>query len=244
MIIYPAIDLRGGRCVRLVQGDFARETAFDADPAEAARRWAEAGAAWLHVVDLDGSVAGEPVNVAALRRIRDAVAIPIQLGGGLRRDDHLAAAFDLGMDRVVLGTAALRSPDLVERSVSRWGDRIAVALDARDGLLAAEGWLDQSDVPAVEVGRRLQAAGVRHFIFTDIGRDGTMTGPNLPALRSLLAALDADIIASGGVGELADVAALAQTGVAGAIIGRALYDGRLDLAAATAAARNHAERTA
>ncbi|MDP9370638.1 MAG: 1-(5-phosphoribosyl)-5-[(5-phosphoribosylamino)methylideneamino]imidazole-4-carboxamide isomerase [Chloroflexota bacterium] len=232
MIIYPAIDIRAGRCVRLVEGDFDRETAFDTDPADAARRWAGAGARWIHVVDLDGAVVGEPVNTDALLRIRHAVDVKIQLGGGLRMEEHLAAAFDHGVDRVVLGTAALRDPDLVACAVERWGDRIAVALDARDGKLAADGWLDQTDVPAAETALRLQSVGVRHFVFTDIRRDGTLSGPNLPALRDLVAALDAQVIASGGVGALDDIGRVAETGAAGVIVGRAIYDGRVDLAAA------------
>jgi len=237
MIVYPAIDVRGGRCVRLVEGDFARETAYDADPADAARRWADAGAGWLHVVDLDGAVVGEPVNVEAIVRIRAAVTIPIQLGGGLRMEEHLAAAFDHGVDRVVLGTAAIHDLALVSAAVARWGDAVAVALDARDGLLAARGWLEQTAAPATEVARRLAAAGVARFIFTDIARDGTLTGPNLPALRRMVAATDAEVIASGGVGTAADVEQVRETGVAGVVIGRALYDGRVDLETALAAAR-------
>ena len=236
MIVYPAIDIRGGRCVRLVEGDFARETAFDADPVDAAVRWAAAGADWLHVVDLDGSVAGYPVNLRTIRRIRAAVPLPIQLGGGLRDEDHLAAAFDLGIDRVVVGTAALRSRDLVDRAVARWGERIAIGLDARDGLLAAAGWIEQTDVSAIEAAQQYHATGVRHVIFTDIRRDGTLTGPNLPALCSVIEAFGSGVVASGGVGRLADVAAIKATGAAGVIIGRALYDGRVDLADAIATA--------
>ena len=237
MIVYPAIDIRAGRCVRLVEGDFARETAYDADPVDAARRWAAAGAEWLHVVDLDGAVVGEPVNTEAVRRIRAAVAIPIQLGGGLRLEEHLAAAFDHGIDRVVLGTAALRSPELVTCAVDRWSDRVAVALDTRDGLLAAEGWLDQTGALATEVALRLQAEGVRHFVLTDIARDGTLAGPNLDALRALVEVLDANVIASGGVSAIDDVARVAEVGAAGVIIGRALYDGRVDLPEAIEVAR-------
>ena len=236
MIVFPAIDIRGGRCVRLVEGDFARETTFDADPAEAARRWAAAGAEWLHVVDLDGAVVGEPVNIEAIARIRREVAIPIQLGGGLRLEDHLAAAFDRGVDRVILGTAALHSPELVASAVARWGERVAVALDARDGRLAAAGWLEQTDAAATEVARRLQATGIRRFVATDIARDGTLRGPNVDSLKELVGLLEAEVIASGGVGSLADISAVAAVGVAGVIVGRALYDGRVDLAEAMAIA--------
>lgn len=235
MIIYPAIDLRGGRCVRLVEGDFSRETIFDADPVVAAERWAECGAEWLHLVDLDGAVVGEPVNHEAIRRIRQAVSIPIQLGGGLRLDEHITAAFDHGIDRVVLGTVAIRSPEFVTAAVERWGDKIAVGLDARDGRLAADGWLDQTDSLAIDVARALQQAGVQHFIFTDISRDGTLKGPNLPALATMVQAVPgANVIASGGVGHRNDIREAKATGVAGIIIGRALYDGRVDLADAIA----------
>jgi phosphoribosylformimino-5-aminoimidazole carboxamide ribotide isomerase len=237
VIVYPAIDIRGGRCVRLVEGDFDRETAFDADPADAARRWVAAGAEWLHVVDLDGAKTGVPSNVEAIRRIRDVVAIPVQLGGGLRTETDVVAAFDLGIDRVVLGTAALRTPDLVTRLALRWADRLAVGLDARDGRLAVAGWLDQTDAAVVDVAQRLRQAGVQAFIFTDIRRDGTLTGPNLPALSELVALLSRGVIASGGIGSIADIADVARRGVDGVIIGRALYDGRIDLPAAIDAAR-------
>jgi phosphoribosylformimino-5-aminoimidazole carboxamide ribotide isomerase len=240
MIVYPAIDIRGGRCVRLVEGDFARETAFDADPADAAKRWADAGAEWLHVVDLDGAVAGKSVNLTAIRAIRKAISIPIQLGGGLRSDDDITTAFDLGIDRVILGTAVLRTPDLVTRAVTRWADRIAVGLDARDGRLAAAGWLDQTDVSAETVAVDLRQSGVQGFIYTDICRDGTLTGPNLDALSSLVSLLDRGVIASGGIGTIADVDAVARTGADGVIIGRALYDGRVELKQAINAARETA----
>lgn len=229
MILYPAIDIRGGRCVRLVEGDFDRETAFDADPADAARRWAAAGAEWLHVVDLDGAKSGVATNREAVARIRGTVPIPIQLGGGLRRMDDLEGAFALGIDRAILGTAALRDPALVTEAVARWGDRIAVGLDARDGRLAAQGWLEQSDVRAVDLAESLAAAGVRLFIVTDIARDGTLSGPNLDALREVIESVDADVIASGGISSLADLQATARIGAGGAIVGRALYDGRIDL---------------
>jgi phosphoribosylformimino-5-aminoimidazole carboxamide ribotide isomerase len=238
MIIYPAIDIRGGRCVRLVEGDFARETVFADDPATAAERWAATGAAWLHVVDLDGAVVGEPVNIEAIRRIRQVVKLPIQLGGGLRLLDHVAAAFDHGVDRVILGTAAIRSPELVREAAARWPEQIAVGLDARDGRLAADGWLDQTDALAVDVARELAAAGVLHFVFTDIRRDGTLQGPNLPALREVVDAVPtAEVIASGGIGALGDLLDVAEAGAAGVIIGRALYDGRIDLTTALDAVR-------
>jgi len=237
VIIYPAIDLRDGRCVRLVEGDFSRETVFDADPAAAARRWAEAGAEWLHVVDLDGAVAGQPVNLPAIAAIRAAVDMPIQLGGGLRTLANLEDAFAAGISRTILGTVALQDPKLVADAVDRWGDAIAVGLDARDGKLATRGWLDQSDSLAIDVAQALASAGVRHFIFTDIRRDGTLSGPNLDSLADLIASIDAGFIASGGVGTLSDIEAAREVGAAGAIVGRALYDGRVDLSEAIALAR-------
>ena len=173
----------------------------------------------------------------AVRRIRAAVDIPIQLGGGLRMEEHLTAAFDHGIDHVVLGTAALRDPALVACAVARWGDRVAVALDARDGRLADEGWLEQSDALARDVAVRLEDVGVERFIFTDIGRDGTLAGPNLDALSALVGELKASVIASGGIGVVSDVARVAATGASGVIIGRALYDGRVDLAQAIATAK-------
>jgi phosphoribosylformimino-5-aminoimidazole carboxamide ribotide isomerase len=234
MILYPAIDIRGGRCVRLVEGDFHRETTYDSDPSLTARRWAEAGAEWLHVVDLDGAVAGTPVNAEAVAQIRASVDVPIQLGGGLRQVGDLENVFGAGVDRAILGTGALKDPELVTSAVARWGDRIAVALDARDGLLATDGWLGQSDARAVDVAQRLAENRVRHFIYTDIRRDGTLSGPNVPGLSELIENVDGDIIASGGIATLDDIKAVAAAGAAGAIVGRALYDGRIDLIEAVA----------
>lgn len=235
-MLYPAIDIRGGRCVRLVEGDFNRETVFDADPVAAASRWTTSGARWLHVVDLDGAVAGASENLEAVRRIRDAVTVPIQLGGGLRSEHAIERVLDLGVDRVILGTAALRDSDLIHTAVARWGNAVAVALDARDGKLAADGWLTQTDVSAVDVARSLSEIGVRHFILTDIRRDGTLVGPNIEGLAEVVAAADANVIASGGISALGDIQAVAETGAAGAIIGRALYDGRIELGEALAIA--------
>jgi phosphoribosylformimino-5-aminoimidazole carboxamide ribotide isomerase len=234
MILYPAIDIRGGRCVRLVEGDFDRETSYDSDPSLAARRWVVAGAEWLHVVDLDGALEGKPVNGQAIAQIRAAVDVPIQLGGGLRLLTDLEEAFSSGVDRAILGTVALRDPELVISAVARWGDQIAVALDARDGRLATDGWLGQTDARAVEVAQRLARSRVRHFVYTDIRRDGTLTGPNLQGLSELIEQIDADVISSGGIASLEDITAVASIGASGAIIGRALYDGRIDLAEAVA----------
>jgi phosphoribosylformimino-5-aminoimidazole carboxamide ribotide isomerase len=234
MILLPAIDLRGGRSVRLVQGDFDREISFDIDPAEAAGKWADAGARWLHVIDLDAAKAGKPVNLESIARIRDAVDIPIQVGGGIRTESHIAEMLDRGVDRVILGTVALRNRDLVVKAAKRWGDAIAVALDARNGKLAASGWIEQTDVDALEMAKDINAAGITRFIFTDIQRDGTFEGPNLAALRDMVLAIDGRVISAGGVGSIADLDAIALTGAFGAIIGRALYDGRVELSEAVA----------
>jgi phosphoribosylformimino-5-aminoimidazole carboxamide ribotide isomerase len=232
VIVYPAIDIRGGRCVRLVEGDFARETAFDADPADAARRWAAAGAEWIHIVDLDAAVAGEPQNVAAIERIVGAVDVPVQLGGGMRTAEHVASMLQRGVTRVVIGTKAIDSPDFVNELASRWGDRIAVGLDARDGKLAASGWLEQTEVSATDVARSVTASGIAHLVYTDIRRDGTLSGPNLDALSEMIDLAGAAVIASGGIGSIQDVERVRDAGAGGVIIGRALYDGRVDLAEA------------
>jgi phosphoribosylformimino-5-aminoimidazole carboxamide ribotide isomerase len=234
MIIYPAIDLRGGKTVRLFQGDYNQETVFDIDPAEAALKWEEAGARWIHVVDLDAAKAGHPVNLDAIARIRDAVDVPIQLGGGIRTFQHIAETLDRGVNRVILGTVALRDRALVERAAKRWGEEIAVSLDARDGKLAAAGWTEQTELDALDLARDMNKAGVTRFIYTDINRDGTHTGPNVAAIRDLVLAVRAQVISAGGVGSIADLQAISQTGAHGAIIGRALYDGRVDLREAIA----------
>jgi phosphoribosylformimino-5-aminoimidazole carboxamide ribotide isomerase len=229
MIVYPAIDIRGGRCVRLVEGDFNRETAFDADPVSAAKRWRDAGAEWIHVVDLDGAVAGSSANRDAIGRIAAAVGVPIQVGGGIRTAADARALFELGVQRVIFGTAAIREPELVIELAARWGDRIAIGLDARNGKLAAAGWLEQTDVSAIDVARNLTSSGVRHVIYTDIKRDGTLSGPNLEALAEMIDVAREGVIASGGIGSLADVEAVRDAGAGGVIIGRALYDQRVDL---------------
>lgn len=229
MILYPAIDIRGGKAVRLVEGDFDRETAFDADPVDAAHRWEAAGADWLHIVDLDGARSGTGANRAAVARIRDAVSCRIQLGGGIRSLDTVDALLDAGIDRVILGSIAVTAPQVVIDAIARHGERIAVGLDARDGKLATSGWETQTDADAFETARKMGDAGVRHIIFTDIRRDGTLRGPNVEALRRMVGATTAGVIASGGVGSEEDVTSLRDTGVTGAIIGRALYDGRVDL---------------
>lgn len=236
MIVYPAIDIRGGRAVRLVEGDFSQETAFDADPAEAARRWEALGAEWIHIVDLDGARDGTRANREAIDRIRAAVKTRLQLGGGLRTPDDLRDARSLGIDRMVVGSAAIRNPEMVEEAIGFFGDAIAVGLDVRDGKLAAEGWTDQTDVDALEVAHRFSAAGLSHLVFTDIRRDGRLEGPNLEALKTIIGGVSSGVIASGGIGSLSDIRHVRECGAAGVIIGAALYHQRIALADAIAVA--------
>lgn len=237
MIIYPAIDVRDGKAVRLVEGDFARETVFDADPVTAALRWQDAGAEWLHVVDLDGARSGSTANAAAVAAIRSAVTIPIELGGGIRTANAAERYFEIGIDRVILGTAAVEDATMVGKLVQKWGDRVAVGLDARDGKLATAGWLEQSERSLLDVALQLRLLGVANFIVTDIAKDGKLQGPNLDLLKQSHFALRSGVIASGGISTIEDVREVTALGVDGAIIGRALYDGRIDLAQAIAAGR-------
>ncbi len=235
MLILPAIDLQAGRCVRLVQGDFARSQAFSDDPAAVARRWQSEGARWLHVVDLDGAREGTPRNLAAIQAIREAININIEVGGGLRSLESVKTLLEMGVERVILGTAALKDRPFLRACLERWGERIVIGLDARNGLVATDGWLETSSVSALALAQELAAEGAARFIYTDIARDGTLTGPNLEALKHLLAGIKRPIIASGGVSSLADLRALAALGVEGAIVGRALYTGEVQLGEAIAA---------
>lgn len=235
MILFPAIDLKGGACVRLVRGEMASATVFNNDPAAQARQFAAAGFAWLHVVDLDGAFAGKSVNADAVRAIRDAVDLQIQLGGGIRDRGAIDRWLDLGIDRVVLGTAALRDPDLVRRAAAEHPGRIVVGIDARQGRVAVEGWADTTAVGAVDLGRRFADAGVAAIVYTDIARDGALTGVDAAATAGFARQVGVPVIASGGIAALADIEALRAyeaEGIAGAICGRALYDGRLDPKAA------------
>jgi phosphoribosylformimino-5-aminoimidazole carboxamide ribotide isomerase len=235
MILFPAIDLKGGACVRLVRGEMASATVFNVDPPAQARAFAAAGFAWLHVVDLDGAFAGRSVNGEAVRAIRDAVYLKIQLGGGIRDRAAIDAWLDLGIDRVVLGTAALRDPALVRRAAADYPGRIVVGIDSRDGRVAAEGWAETSTVSAIELARRFADAGVAAIVYTDIARDGALTGVDAAAVAGFARQAGLPVIASGGIAGLADIEALAShaaDGIAGAICGRALYDGRLDPKAA------------
>jgi phosphoribosylformimino-5-aminoimidazole carboxamide ribotide isomerase len=235
MILYPAIDLKGGACVRLVRGEMASATIFNREPAAQARHFVELGFAWLHVVDLDGAFAGRSVNGKAVKAIRRAVAAKIQLGGGIRDHAAIDQWLGLGIDRVVLGTAALRNPALVRRAAIEYPGRIVVGIDARDGCVAVEGWGETTGIGAVELARRFADAGVAAIVYTDINRDGVLSGVDAAATAGFARQARLPVIASGGVAALADIAALAAhaaDGIAGAICGRALYDGRLDVSAA------------
>ncbi len=238
MILYPAIDILGGRAVRLVEGDYARETVYADDPVEAALRWAEEGSHHLHVVDLDGARDGEPKNVELVRRIADEVPFPIQVGGGLRNEKAVANVLRAGAERVVIGTAALRDPRFLQRMIDRHGERVAVGIDARGGNVSLAGWTETSEVPATEAVAELTVRGVSRFVFTPIEVDGTLAGPGLRELATVAGSTGASIIYSGGIGSLEDLEALkreAAPNVEGVIVGKALYEGRFDVADAIAA---------
>jgi len=232
MIILPAIDIKGGQCVRLYQGDYAQVTTYDAEPVQVAQRWQSAGASWLHVVDLDGAAAGHPVNVEVIRRMRAGTSLRIELGGGMRLLAHMQQMFDLGIDRVILGTVALTDRALLGETLARWGERIAVGLDARNGRVAIAGWRETSQVQAASLAIELSASGVQRFIYTDIARDGALKGPNLEGLRQIQQVITCPLIASGGVASLDDLRSLAALGIEGTIVGKALYTGDVDLAKA------------
>ena len=238
MILYPAIDVRGGSAVRLTQGDYGRETTYDADPVDAALRWAGEGAQYLHVVDLDGAKAGAPQNLATIERIAAAVPCPIQVGGGLRESGSVARVLEAGAARVVIGTAALRDPGFLEAALAAYGDRVVVSVDARDGKVSLAGWTETSDVDVADAVAELSQRGATRFLCTTIEVDGTMEGPALGELARIAAGTEAQVIASGGVGDLAHLESLAReapANVEGAIVGRALYERRFSVAEAIAA---------
>ncbi len=235
MILYPAIDIRGGKAVRLLQGDYDRETTYDADPVDAARRWADEGARFLHVVDLDGAKAGGPRNLDHVRRIAAAVDCPIQVGGGLRDLESAAAVLDAGAQRVVIGTAALRDPEFLDAAVSAHGDRVVVSVDTRGGRVSLSGWTETSDVEAPTAVAELSDRGVQRFLCTAIEVDGTMEGPAVEHLNEVAAATTGRVIASGGVGDLSHLEQLATEAapnIEGAIVGRALYERKFTVAEA------------
>lgn len=236
MILYPAIDLKDGACVRLLRGDMDAATVFGTDPAAQAARFAAAGARWLHLVDLNGAFAGRPVNGEAVQAILQAVDLPVQLGGGIRDMGTIEGWLGRGVARVILGTVAVENPDLVAEAAAAFPGRIAVGIDARGGRVATRGWAEQTGIAATDLARRFEDASVAAIIYTDIDRDGAMQGPNVAATQALARAVSIPVIASGGVSSLADLIALRDAGaIAGAISGRALYDGALDLSEALAA---------
>jgi phosphoribosylformimino-5-aminoimidazole carboxamide ribotide isomerase len=238
MELIPAIDLKDGRCVRLYQGDFAQATVYGDDPVAMARRWADMGATRLHVVDLDGAKGGHPVNTDAVRGIVRALKIPVQLGGGMRREEDIHAALEIGVERVILGTAAVEQADMVARMAARFGEQIIVGVDARNGMVATDGWTSTVDVRATELIDRMAELGVRRIIYTDISRDGTLTEPNFAALGELIRPGGPAIIASGGIAATPHLLRLAELGAEGAIVGKAIYTGAIDLAEALAALAN------
>ncbi len=233
MILYPAIDLKDGQCVRLLKGDMEAATVFGDNPAEQAQAFADAGANWLHLVDLNGAFAGRPVNGDAVDAILAAVSIPVQLGGGIRDMSTIDRWLSAGVARVILGTVAVENPDLVRQAAGAYPGKVAVGIDARAGKVATRGWAETTEVDATDLARQFEDAGVAAIVYTDIDRDGAMGGPNMDATEALARAVSIPVIASGGVSRMEDLGALAATGViAGAISGRALYDGAIDLSAA------------
>lgn len=233
--IYPAIDILGGRCVRLLQGDYEKETVYNSNPVDVAKAWAAQGARWIHTVDLDGAKAGRPVNHELIGEIARAVDVPVQIGGGLRTLHDVELLLELGVSRVIIGTAALEDRPFIQQLLTHFGERIVIGLDARQGFVATRGWLETSQVKATDLACELAGYGARTFIFTDISRDGMMKGPNVEAIRELAKASGQSVIASGGVSQLSDLTDLAQyvaEGVSGAIVGKALYEKTIDLAAA------------
>lgn len=237
MEIIPAIDMKDGKCVRLYQGDFAQMTVYGDDPAAVAQRWESQGAQRLHIVDLDGARLGRPVNVDAIRRVVRAVSIPVQLGGGLRDSTAVEAALATGVARVILGTAAVRDPELVARLATTYDEAIIVGVDARDGLVATEGWIDSAQIHAEDLVARMATVGVKRVIYTDIARDGTLSSPNYGATAALVRPSGPAVIASGGVGRIEHLIQLAGIGVEGAIVGKALYTGDVLLSEAIEALR-------
>lgn len=240
MQVWPAIDLLGGKCVRLQQGDYARETVFSEDPASVARQFEASGARHLHLVDLDGARAGRPMNLEVVQKIVAAVGMECELGGGIRNETTIVELLDAGLSRLVLGTSALKRPDWFRQMCRKFPGRLALGVDARDGLVATDGWLETSSVRAVELVRQFVGDPLAAIIYTDIATDGMLQGPNLPAMREMQSGVDLPVLASGGVTTAHDVAALQAAGLAGAILGRALYAGTVTLPEALMAAKGRA----
>lgn len=239
LTLYPAIDLLGGRCVRLLQGDYDRSQVYDDDPVAVASRWRDLGAEWLHVIDLDGALAGTPGHLSIVKAIVEATNLPVQVGGGLRTEEDVARALDAGAQRVILGTAAARDPEMLAGCLARWNERVAVSVDARGGQVTVAGWLEVLAESALTFAGRMAQVGVRTLIITNVERDGTLAGSDTQGLQRLRAALpDTRIIAAGGLASLDDIRWLAGAGLDGAVLGRALYEGMLDLGEALALVRS------
>ncbi|TEU04184.1 MAG: 1-(5-phosphoribosyl)-5-[(5-phosphoribosylamino)methylideneamino]imidazole-4-carboxamide isomerase [Dehalococcoidia bacterium] len=229
MEVIPAIDLKGGKCVRLYQGDYSHETVFSEEPIDIARHWQSLGARRLHIVDLDGAAKGELCHISLIEEIARAVPIPIQLGGGLRRIEAIAQALELGVACAILGTAAIEDHALIQEACNMFGNRIIVSIDARDGYVATHGWQERTEVTAIELVQQMASLGVERLIYTDIARDGTLTEPNFDAVEELVAKTSLPIIAAGGIASLEHLKKLFRIGVEGAIVGRAIYTGDIDL---------------
>ncbi|MFV0635903.1 1-(5-phosphoribosyl)-5-[(5-phosphoribosylamino)methylideneamino]imidazole-4-carboxamide isomerase [Mitsuokella sp. WILCCON 0060] len=239
MLIFPAIDIRGGKCVRLLKGDFDKETVFSDQPEEMAKKWQAQGAEFLHLVDLDGALKGKSQNLATVEKILAAVDIPVELGGGIRTMENIDDVLKLGVRRVILGSVAVRNPELVKEACAKYGDRIVVGIDAKDGIVAVDGWGVSGDVEATVLAKEMKKAGVKTIIYTDISRDGTLAGVNVEATAKLARESGVNIVASGGVKSIDDIKALKpyeKDGIEGVIVGKSIYMGTLDLAEAIAIA--------
>jgi phosphoribosylformimino-5-aminoimidazole carboxamide ribotide isomerase len=237
MIIYPAIDVKDGKCVRLVQGRFDDVTVYSSHPWEMAKKFEQMGAEYLHVVDLDGARMGEPQNINIISDMAVKLGIPVQLGGGIRSIEMIEIILCKGIHRVILGTSAVKDPDLVKRAINAFGNNLAVAIDAKDGMVAIEGWAKTSEFTAIGFAKKMEDYGAKTIIYTDISRDGMLNGPNLKAMEDMTKAVGIDVIASGGVRSLQDIKNLKELGVSGAIVGKAIYTGDIDLKEAIAVAK-------
>ncbi len=238
MIIYPAIDIKDGKCVRLTQGSFSDVTVYGEDPLAMAKKWEEKGADYIHLVDLDGALAGSGINRKVIIEIANSVSVPVQTGGGIRTLEDIRELIEGGVSRVILGTAAVKNPDLLAEAVKTYGDKIAVGIDAKDGLVAISGWEEVSSLSALDFAKQVTEQGVRTIIYTDIVIDGMFTGPNVSAMQQMAETVSADIIASGGVGSKEDILSLLPTKVSGVIVGKALYTEKVDLSDAIVAVKN------
>lgn len=229
MIIYPAVDVREGKCVRLTQGEFDKQTVYSDNPVEMALRWEKMGAQYLHVVDLDGARTGKAQNIAVISEMAVKMGIPVQVGGGIRTIEMIETVLCKGIERVILGTSAVKDPELVKRAVKTFENNVVIGIDAKDGMVAIEGWEKTSEFKAVDFAKKMEELGAKTIIYTDISRDGMLIGPNLKAMEDMVKAVNIGVIASGGVGKLEDIKNLKETGVSGVIVGRALYTGDVDL---------------